>query len=52
MEMESKLVVARAWGRGWGVTSDGDGISLFKKKGTSLVIQWLRICLAVQRTLV
>ena len=54
MEMESKLVVARAWGKGWGVTAYGDGISLLKKKkkGTSLVVQWLRICLAMQRTLV
>ena len=32
MEMESKLVVARAWGKGWGVTAYGDGISLLKKK--------------------
>ena len=30
--MESKLVVARAWGKGWGVTAYGDGISLLKKK--------------------
>ena len=57
--MASKLVLPIGWELSWGYLSGASvplHVSLFKrrlekkKKGTSLVAQWLRICLPMQGT--